>query len=227
MTPNKNNMKKIVSTFLIVFAMITVNAQTVRIGLAGAFNSTWLFNKNVSDAGSDLDYKSTFGGQFGISGVFIAANGPGVSLEILSSSVNQKYNWKFDSVAYESETKLKTIAIPLLFRYTSKQGFYFEIGPEFSFITGAKAVISGTTNEIKKDKLNSLSTAAVLGFGWDIKAGNHFVISPGLRFAWGLGDVFKKPTDGKDVYFNSKTYSPTNTAVGGFHLGITYKIAGN
>ncbi len=211
-------LKKLTMIALLAASSTGVFAQgsSFRAGLEGAFNSTWLFNKKVSDAGDNLDYKSTFGGQFGVSGLYNFKEKIGVSFGILSGSVNQKYTNRQLGDTYETEDKLKYIDIPVLFRFTSPKGAYFEIGPQFSMLSSSKRVSpSGTFDQ--KDYTNSMNIAAQLGFGLDVKATDKLVVVAGFRFGYGLTDAGKN----KD---NLSGYESTASAVGGLHLGLHYII---
>ena len=85
-------MKKCYLILIAFLSFTTAHAQEgVFVGVKGAFNSTWLFNKTVSDAGDELDYKTSFGSQFGICSRFNFNDNSGVVLEVLMGRVNQKY----------------------------------------------------------------------------------------------------------------------------------------
>jgi len=212
---------------LIILASIGLiqqaNAQsTIRLGIEGAYNSTWLFCKTVSDAGDELDYKSTFGSQIGISGVYSFQEGAGVYFGLLSGSVNQKYTNRYSpsSSSFETEVKLKYTDLPILFRLTAKGGFYFEVGPQFSFISKAEASSSQPGNSYTadvKDEVNSTNISAQIGFGVDVKASEKITIQAGLRFGYGLTDAEKEPA-------GTNNYEPTNSAVGGLHVGVAYNL---
>ena len=214
-------MKKLLVILISVGFIHNANAQTIKAGIEGAFNSTWLFNKNVSDAGDQLDYKSTFAPQFGVSGVFTSEEGAGVYLGIMSGSVNQKYTTRtlagtpFEK-SFETETKLKYIDIPVLFRLTTKGGFYFEVGPQFSLLSNAKFVGNNSTTDIKSET-NSLNISGQIGLGMDVKASDKISIIAGLRFGYGFTDAAKKG--------NEVNYKPTHSAVGGLHVGVAYTIS--
>ena len=222
-------MKRIILLFVLATTLSTTYAQSLRLGVEGAFNSTWLFNKTVSDAGDELDYKSTFGGQFGAIVLYNFKEGVGISSGVLFGSVNQKYTNRIPlggnkfGDAFETENKIKYIDIPVLFRITSTGGPYFEIGPQFSLLSKAEYTdkkgpnLPSTTADVK-DNTNSLNISGQIGFGFDIKASEKVLINAGLRFGYGLTDARKKPSN------SSSKYEATHTAVGGFHLGITYAI---
>lgn len=197
----------------------------IRAGLEGGVNSTWLFNKKVSDAGDELDYKATIGGQFGI-GAYAKFNKLiGLSLSIMSGSINQKYTERLNvggvfENSYVTETKLKYIDIPLLFRLTTdgKVGFYFETGPQFSLLSSAKHEDPTFGSADVKSNTNSMNIAAILGFGIDAKAG-PITITSGLRMGYGITDAGKKPS-------YTINYEKTHSAVLGVHLGVAYTFGG-
>ncbi|CAN5439377.1 hypothetical protein BH11BAC2_BH11BAC2_26380 [soil metagenome] len=214
--------KRITLTAILLASVAITQAQTFRAGIEGAYNSTWLFNKNISDAGESIDYKSTFGGQFGVSGVYNFKDVAGISFGLLFSSYNQKYSLKeqFTGDKTEAENKIKIIDIPVLFRYTSENGPYFEVGPQFGIIS--KGTFSGDgvdDRDYESDEINSLNVSVQLGFGYDVKLSEKFTLVTGLRFGWGLSDVFKDD--------DSNNYEPTNTAAGGLHVGLHYNFSSN
>lgn len=216
-------MKKIILGLSLIAASVVANAQSFRVGLAGGYNSTWLFNKNVSDAGDELDYASSFGGQIGVHAMYSFKEKLGLSIDILSSTVNQKYSVD-DAIALQhpDQVQIKYISVPVLLKFMGEKGPYFEVGPEFSFRGKVKGSYDGgDLEEFESDIIdvddvyNKTNISAVIGFGVDLKASEQIAITAGLRFAWGLSDVTKEP-DG------ASEYEPTNTAVGGLHLGVSY-----
>ena len=85
-------MKKALLTLGIALAAMTTQAQDFRLGITGGLNSTWLLNQNVFDQNDGLDVASTFGGRFGIEGIYSFSEKAGVSLGLnFISGHNQKY----------------------------------------------------------------------------------------------------------------------------------------
>lgn len=213
-------MKKIFAAALLCILISTaVEAQYFRAGIAGAFNSTWLFNKDVSDAGEALDYKSTFGPSVGAEALYSFKENIGVSFGIIYSAINQKYtNRETDSTGNETsfETQMKTshLEIPVLFRYTAENGPYFEIGPQIGIITASEFEMPGATFDLK-DETASTNISAAIGFGYDVDLKDNLDLTLGLRFAYGFSDI----SDGNGN-------EPTNTTTGGFHLGLSYIFGG-
>jgi hypothetical protein len=220
-------MKRIFLVLGLVAAITSAEAQKLRVGIEGAYNSTWLFNKNVSDAGEDLDYASTFGYQVGATVMYDFKEGVGISTGVLIGTVNQKYTYFKNSPAlkFEAQDMLTYIDVPLLFRLTSAKGPYFEIGPQFSFISKDEFTYNTSPNAPDypdyitpdiKDNVNSVNISAQIGFGYDIKASEKLTVGLGLRLGYGLTDA------GKDN--NKPGYEKTNTAVGGFRVGLSYAL---
>jgi opacity protein-like surface antigen len=213
-------MKKIVlAALLFISVSMKVQAQYLRAGIAGAFNSTWLFNKDVSDAGEALDYKSTFGPSVGVEALYNFKENIGVSIGILYSAINQKYTNRVTDIhgnknTFETEMKTNHIEIPILFRYTGESGPYFEIGPQIGIVTGAEIEGLGTTLDIK-DQTASTNISGALGFGYDVDLSDNLDLTLGLRFGYGFTDI----SDGNGD-------EPTNTTTGGFHLGLAYIFGG-
>ena len=216
-------MKKMIIVLAFLASNVAAQAQELRAGVKGAFNSTWLFNKEVSDAGDELDYASTFGSQFGVYGSYAFNEAMGVSLELLLGQVNQKYTGVIGGISYDAQRKLSFIDIPVLFRFTSEKGPYLEVGPQFSILSSAKSEpTSGLSTSQEKDQYNSSNFSGILGFGIDIEASEKIDIIAGLRFGYGFSDM----TDGVNGPGKNAAGKvvPTNTAVGGLHVGIVYKL---
>ena len=185
-------MKKIVVIAVLLTCFTAVQAQEgVRLGVKGSFFSTWLFNKNVSDQNASLDYASTFSTTFGAQAVFMFAETYGMTAELVYASHHQKYDGYIgnEDAAFTNEIKLSYIDIPVLFRVASPKGPYFEIGPQFSLLTGAKETfdfeptdIGDYSNKDFKDDFAGFGVAGVLGFGIDIKLSDMVYLTTGLRF---------------------------------------------
>ena len=217
--------KRLLLVTLLFCSVSFTQAQSLRIGAEGAFNSTWLFCKTVSDQGSQLDYKPTWDGQYGISGLYTFKDVAGIEFGILSGHVNQKYTNRIivgnvTLKTYETEAKVSYIDIPLMYRYTSQSGPYFEVGPQFSFLSGYKYTndLNGASSTDTKN-VNSINISLQIGFGYDVKLDDKWTILMGLRFGYGLTDAGKKPS-------GAQNYEATNSAVGGLRFGVAYNIFG-
>jgi hypothetical protein len=191
-------MKRLLTLVLFAaFCSPVVAQEGARIGVKAAYNTTWLFNKNVSDKNASMDYATSYGTSFGVQYVNMFTPNYGISAEFLISSHTQKYDGDLGGgTSYTLEDNLTYIDIPILFRVGSEKGPYFEIGPQISLLSGAKESFGtspGTslnyTDKEFKDDFNGFGVGAVLGFGVDIKLTDSWRLSPGLRFGYQFTDA--------------------------------------
>ncbi|MFM7015149.1 MAG: porin family protein [Bacteroidota bacterium] len=247
-------MKKLI--LVAALAAITFGAQAqgeMTIGLKGAFNYTGLFNNNVSDQGFELDYAPTTGGSFGASFNYRLAEKYSIDANILISGHNEKYDLNFGTEAKPSpatlEDKLKYIDIPVLFKLGNGHGAYFEVGPQFSFLSSAKETFTyasaPTVNYTDKDFKNDFKgfgLSGVLGFGADFELNDNLGLTAGLRLGYAFTDATVEYTlteaaalDANDnlsmnAMFNHTNkkgdfdYQKTTRAWAGLNIGLTYKL---
>lgn len=194
--------KKIAVLSLLLCSLQLVQAQEgIRLGVKGSYMSTWLFNNNVSDAGDYLNYKPSYGGSFGIQAIYMFSDAYGISADLLYSGQNSKYE-DSESAKYLNELKISYIDLPILFRVSSEKGPYFEIGPQFSFLSGAKETYedkgddnplfdSYSDKDVKAD-FAGFGLSAVLGFGVDIKLNEMMNLTTGLRFGYMFTDAMNE-----------------------------------
>lgn len=240
-------MKKILALLLITCSVGTAIAQEgLRFGAKGAFYSTWMFNKNISDEGPELDYASTFSPTFGINGIYMFQERYGVSVDLIYAAHNQKLDGfvgqEKDNNTFEYELKSSYLDIPILFRASTPSGPYFEIGPQFSLLMGAKESLDfAESNEFDiseeniKSDLRGFGMSAVLGFGVDIKLSDAVNLTTGLRFGYMFTDATTEYTEDEAstnddlsafaaiAHTNTDDkfdYQPTNRVFGGLQLGI-------
>jgi len=185
----------------IVAGLSTAHAQEgIRLGAKGSFYSNWLFNKNVSDQNASLDYASSFGPSFGIQAIFMFKETYGLSAEIIYANQKQKYDGYlgFEDNTFTNELTLNYLDIPVLFRVSSTKGPYFEIGPQFSLLMGAKETLEydqsisslfNYSDKDVKDDFAGFGVAGILGFGIDIKLTDMINLTTGLRFGYMFTDA--------------------------------------
>lgn len=232
-------MRKLLLSIALIAGGITAGAQGLKVGLGGGVNSTWLLNKNVSDQGDAIDFASTMGGAFGLKAQYFFNDKMGVEMDILYSGHNQKY--KISDGDFESKTKLSYIDIPVLFRYGGGQGFYFEVGPQISILSGAKEDrdfgIFNTDGRNVEHSFNNTNFGLVLGLGADIPVADFLTITAGVRFGYGFSDVTKEYSEsllnetmsvsGLGAHYNADDefdYKPTKRVFGGIHVGVLYNL---
>jgi len=245
-------MKKIILLFACI-GFSSLSFAQLELGVDGAFNTTWLFNNNVSDQGPNLNPNASFGGSYGITGTFFLGKAIGIGAEINFNSVNQKYDGTVSSVSFNATDHLNYIQVPLMLKVKTQSGFYFELGPEFNFLSSANGdLTSSPANSLAdysgKDIKTGLSNSVmgvVFGFGGRFPITDHIGITAGLRFFGALGDATTElgETDfaadaaaGKlgvaetfahtDQSGNYR-YQKTTIATGGIQIGVFYALFKN
>ncbi|AZI54718.1 PorT family protein [Epilithonimonas vandammei] len=160
---------------------------------------------------------------------------PEVMYSQLGSKVTNKYSTTVLGNSYEATSSAKLnldyITIPVMFQFRATPAFYLEAGPEFGFLTSAKAkdinttVVNGSTtntststSEDLKDSFSSFNMGAALGLGYDITP--NFGIN--ARYVAGFTDINKKDsnTNGNTSLQNDGNKNRNNT----FQAGVYYKF---
>lgn len=247
-------MKKLI--LVAALAAITFGAQAqgeMTIGLKGAFNYTGLFNNNVSDQGFELNYAPTTGGSFGASFNYRLAEKYSLDVNLLISGHNEKYDINNGTEAKPDpatvEDKLKYIDIPVLFKMGTGNGAYFEVGPQFSFLSSAKETFSypaasalNYTNKDFKNDFKGFGLSGVIGFGGDFELNDQLGLTAGIRLGYMFTDATVEYTEAEatklllddnisyNALFNHTNkkgdfdYQKTMRAWAGLNIGLTYKL---
>jgi hypothetical protein len=270
-------MKKILLGILSIGVFVTFNAKAqetglgVEMGFRGAAASSWLFNSNVSAAGNSQNYAAAFSYNYGVDFSFDISSRCAIEADVLLGTLTQGYSGTFqdnglyysepqsssplgysyiNKESYTAKSQLNIVGIPVLFRFGSGNGAYFEIGPEYDIVNDANysANFTGQSTfsppSISYDTKQSYSPSniqGVIGFGDDFQIGNSGVnIITNLRFSYGLTDI--KGTDGlgqdmnptyngsqNQLYVSTPTqsayytsYKPTHSATASFSIGVYY-----
>lgn len=208
-------MKKFLFTFSAIIIAVQSQAQSFEVGLNGSINNTWLLNKNVSDQNDELNPSFTIAGAAGITATYYFNEKVGLGIEANSAAYNQKYSGDDNAAVlfrtgttgtFDAKTKLRYTEIPLLLKLKSEGGFYFEVGPMFSFLGKATETASTTpghnsnyTDTRVKTGFNSSLLSGVFGFGGRFDASDNIVITAGLRFSASFNDATKKFTEAEIV----------------------------
>jgi len=245
-------MKKL--TLLLTFLSVTAVAfAQLEVGVAGGFSTTWLLNNNVSDQGPNLNPNASFGGNFGLTGSFFFTENIGVGAELNYNSVNQKYDGEVDvqvgEVNFDAKDHLNYFQVPIMLKVKTTSGFYFEVGPEFNFLSSANGDLTSDPSDdnfeyagrdIKTGLENVMGI--VFGFGGRFPVTDHIVLSAGLRFFGGLSDATSQLEETE--FYNELAeghlgvaetfahldqsgdyhYEKTTLATGGIQIGLLYAI---
>ncbi|MCF8408636.1 MAG: PorT family protein [Crocinitomicaceae bacterium] len=231
-------MKKIILSVLL-FTAVNLTAQiSIDGGVKGSYNSTWLFNKNISDQGAEQDYDMAWGSNVGI-GAAVYYGPIGFGVEFLRGTHTGGYAGDFGlagflaSGKYTSNVKLNVTQIPLLLKLKSKGGAYIELGAQVNSISKAiynrdfadNDLFDATDNTVTSEYAKSF-TSAVLGFGANVRFVKAIPLSlnVGLRLQYGLTDA--KGVDAMGVSLENTVFYPTrqntNAASGGIMIGLNY-----
>lgn len=232
--------KKIYILILLSFAAMGTQAQKLELSALGSYQSTWIFNQNISDKGDIQDYAAGWGYNYGLGVGFYFNNKIGMEVDGLFDLHSGNYTGTDDSNrTYTSNVKLHMTNIPLLFKLRSSNGAYFEVGPQFSMISHATYSYKqsyynastgnnvDTNNSVNVSNMYATSDiSAVIGFGVKIKFGSHLSMKTGLRLTWGLADLKGVDALGNDLNnpFLYKDKRATNSASGGLLIGLTWSF---
>jgi hypothetical protein len=231
-------MKKIILSALL-FTAVNLTAQiSIDGGVKGSYNSTWLFNKNISDQGAEQDYDMAWGSNVGI-GAAVYYGPIGFGVEFLRGTHTGGYAGDFGlagflaSGKYTSNVKLNVSQIPLLLKLKSKGGAYIELGAQVNSISKAIYNRDFADNDLFNDTDNTVTseyaksfTSAVLGFGANVRFVKAIPLSlnVGLRLQYGLTDA--KGVDAMGVSLENTVVYPTrqntNAVSGGIMIGLNY-----
>lgn len=193
-------MKKIILSAAAVLAFGFANAQEVKYGAKVALN--------VASLTGDVEGASTLiGFQIGGFAEIKLSEKFSFQPELMYSAQggNQEYSEDFgdgDFFKAESELKLAYLNIPLMAKYYATPKLSFEFGPQIGFLLSAKnegtftetfegETFSESGSEDVKEFANSVDFGLNLGAGYDFTEN----ISAGLRYNFGLTDIYKESDD--------------------------------
>jgi len=225
-------MKKIILCASLLFIGANTQAQlSIDANVKGLYNSTWLFNKNISDQGSAQDYAMGWG--YNVGGGATVYYGPiGLGVEFLSGTHTGGYAGENLIGKFTSDVKLNVTQIPLLLKLKSENGAYLEVGAQVNNVRKATYSLDYTDSDIldySKDETTNYAktyTSALLGFGANIRVVKAIplALNLGLRFQYGFTDA--KGVDAMNNRLNNSlfysTYQKTNAVSGGLVFGLTY-----
>jgi opacity protein-like surface antigen len=190
--------------------------------------TTWMFNKDVSDAGVALDYKTTFGYMFGATVNYHFTDGFGLGADFLYSSQGQSYKGTAFGIDYEGKQNIKYLKIPVLihFNTNSEEVVYFQgsFGPQFGLLLAAKAEDFAGGSTDNKEAFKSLNIGLVLGFGLGFNVHENFKIHAGLRFDGAFADAEDKDSAYWLTQPGGADREVTRNVTGGVELGFIYVL---
>ena len=122
--------------FIGVFTSNSMAQLGFDIAAKGQFNSTWLFNQNISEQGKEQDYAPSWGSNYGL-GFGLRMGFFSLGMETNFGGHNAEYAGEILSQSYSSMVNLKTFQLPIYLRFQNKGGAYFELGAQYNKIRSA------------------------------------------------------------------------------------------
>ena len=230
-------MKKTILLFVIIFISLQSFSQQdptwFSISARGGFGTSMLVNTpSLSDSKIDYEYFSPsyyYGGRFGLMfGDYI-----GVSAEVSMNSFSQNYMVHGISTDLHRLMKINTFDYALLLNLETPTGFYFEIGPKFSFLNSANLLNTGENINSSFDRINKFEpkfTSIVFGIGMKPIMTDVFEMKIGLRGAYSFTNIVSEsgyiiPADDKIFYSPLYIDETTNPAQLMLSVEFTYVFA--
>lgn len=214
--------------------------NTIEIQGKGLANSTFLFNKNISDAGDGQNYAAGWGFNygagftmyfgnigFGVEGLLGNHRGAYAGTQIIKDAAGNVLSTN----DYSSNVNLKITQIPVFFKLKSEIGGYLEVGPQYNIISSATyhfTTDGSTMDTVMTNNFAKSYFSAVLGFGFKIPvAKSHFGIMAGLRLQYAFTDIKGVDATGtpfSDFFKYKDGPQTTSAATAGLTLGVVYTI---
>lgn len=231
--------KNLLHVILIITAFCASSmAQTVHIGVNGAYGINYLLNNKIDFEGEDTVYVFSTGSSVGLSGAFYFDFGGyyyrklyGVKTELNLSTVRQAYKVfpgngpANPNLFYQYKARLSYLDVPLLFNFcpSHHQGFTLDVGPQVSFLRNAQMVPeeSRVSNplypNIDKDDFRKAIFSAVLGIGCFYNFTETFALVGTFRMGYSFSDLM---TNADRI----QNYSPTRRTWAHGTLSAVYKF---
>ena len=193
--------KLLVTTFVLVFTLSSVNSQDITFGAKAGIN---IANLDVTDA--NIDSRTSL--HLGVTAEFEISDTFSIQPELLysaqgatSSDTDDGFNVVGNPVRYDSENKWKLnyIQIPIMAKFYVSEGLSLEAGPQIGFLASAEidedetetdltsGVSSSTSTTIDaKEIVKSVDFGLNFGLGYKLDSGLNFA----LRYNLGLSNIY-------------------------------------
>ena len=213
-------------------------AQEYQVGLLVNPNATSILNANVASDGEQQDYTLSTATIFGAYGGVYFAKNLGVELNLLYGKHSQEFEGVFGGQEYTSAIDLNTFNIPVLAKIGDK--VYFEIGPQFSFITKAEYACTSVfsiANGDRTEDFQTFNTSLTFGFGGNVNITDQIFLTGGFRASFGFSDIEGLDARGQKLkdddlytgfgYYAEDDYAKSRTLAAGLKFGVVYRIHPN
>lgn len=222
-------MKKLLLPILLFCGVQTLHAQlSVDAQVKYAYNTSALFNKNISDLGSSQDYDFAFNSNYGAA-LNVNYGKIGIGAELMLGSLKGAYQGVVaNGSTYTSEVNLDLTQIPVYLRVGGAKGSFGEFGVVMHTVKNASYISANDQNI----SINSFdATARYQSFmGYMVGVGGRMslpkipvMLSISARFMYSTADAkgvdaLGLPLDGYPTHYN------TNAASVGLHAGLVYSF---
>lgn len=215
---NTMTMKKFSILAIAMLAIITVQAQSVGLGIKGGLNFPSADALSIDQNISIESASSSASGYH--AGLFVSAKVAMFELqpEVLYSF--QSFEYEFEDVASSSSAVIEGsqeshyVTIPVILKFSPVPILNLQVGPQFGLLLSANEIrddIGSATSADIKDKLTSSDIGLNFGVGADLPFG----VQAHVRYVLGLSDV--------------NVDSPADVSVSNsmFQVSIGYAFLGN
>ncbi len=218
-------MKKMSMLVLLMLIIISAKSQPwFDVGLKGGVGTSFMYNKQIFDD-QYLTHKFkpgyTYGAKFGFN--FIQQHQ--ITFDVMKSSLTQGFIY-YPEAGNEVFRDYTLNGMDFLLMYRSNiKGTYFEIGPQWSTMSGTKYKDEGGDfiNPYTPDQIiNKSNFSMAVGFGGYVFGTDNFGVTAGFRVNYTLNDIASE--SGRDKNFPMLTPgepSPTH------NLGVIFMLEAN
>lgn len=223
-------MKKLLLPILFFCGVQTLHAQlSIDAQVKYAYNSSALFNKNISDLGASQDYDFAFNANYGAA-VNVNYGKIGIGAELLLGSLRGAYQGTIVAAnsSYTSEVNLDLTQIPVYLRVGGAKGSFGEFGV---VLHNVKNATYSANNDVNLSNYSFDATSRYQSFmGYMVGVGGRMslpkipvMLSISARFMYSTADAkgvdaLGLPLDGYPTYYK------TNAASVGLHAGLVYSF---
>jgi hypothetical protein len=222
-------MKKYILVFLFSGLILHGNAQSnFSAGVRTGFSRNTLNDYDINLFGDESPTYGPIGGfLFGATAQYKLSKSFACSADLLLNSINNK---NFKKATNFPNARLMYLDLPLMIKYRSQGvvGVYVEAGPQISFLLNGKEKIqdytgiypASITNNNTNYYFNKTLTAALLGFGIEVRASDKISLTAGVRITLGISKVTK---DYNDASYMSQ-FSSENLISNNIIIGVLYNF---
>lgn len=217
-----------------VFSFSVKAGSWLDVGIKGSFGIHQLHNQNVWENRAIvhmISYGNNFGGKIGLN-LDIHHQ---FTLDVLYGNASQNYEINDETGAYNKKLNFTELNFPLLYRFNSQQGFYYELGPQLNYYLGFKERVDALTTNVT-NYFEKSSIGLVLGMGTYFAAINNMYLLLGGRFHLGLSEVlnaqggknsaqFYYPILNDEIILSSSNSSKTFPFMLSFNAELNFDLA--